>query len=63
MIRKETYHNYGGGRHSDSSREVMMSAISITTTMRWLICSWLLNVVIVAEGMMPMPVAMAIIMM
>ena len=63
MIRKETYHNYGGGLHSDGSREVMMSAISITTTMRWLICSWLLNVVIIAEGMMSMPVAMAIIMM
>jgi len=57
---KETHHNYGGGRHSDSSREVM---ISVITTMRGHICNWLLNVVIVAEGMMPMPVAMAIIMM
>jgi len=63
MIRKETYHNYGGGLYSDGSREVMMSAISITNTMRWLIRSWLLNVVIIAEGMMSMPVAMAIIMM
>jgi len=40
----------------------MMSAIPVTATMRRHICSWLLNVVIVARGMMPMPVAMVIIM-
>lgn len=34
-----------------------MSVVSMTVTMRGRICSWLLNVVIVAEGMIHMPVA------